>query len=67
LFCALELAARAAFLPGTVRVVDHAAKEPMPIEADLPNGIRLRIPTSDRRGFPRPEKQLILYSGSFTK
>jgi putative hemolysin len=38
-----------AFLPVTVRVVDHACDAPMPIEADLPNGIRLRIPTANQR------------------
>ncbi len=43
------LPAPSAFLPVTVRVVEHAAAEPPPIEADLPNGIRLRIPTSDAR------------------
>jgi len=43
------LPAPPAFLPVTVRVVEHTAPEPPPIEADLPNGIRLRIPTSDDR------------------
>jgi hypothetical protein len=42
------LPAPAAFVPVTVRVVEEAAGE-APIEADLPNGIRLRIPTSDAR------------------
>jgi hypothetical protein len=37
--------APSAFLPVTVRVVGRAPDEPLPIEADLPNGIRLRIPT----------------------
>jgi hypothetical protein len=41
------LPARSTFLPVTVRVVEHAPGEPLPIEADLPNGIRLRIPTSN--------------------
>jgi hypothetical protein len=41
------LPAPAAFLPVTVRVVDRPRDEPMPIEADLPNGIRLRIPTAN--------------------
>jgi hypothetical protein len=36
-----------AFLPITVRVVEHASDTPQPIEADLPNGIRLRIPTAN--------------------
>jgi len=33
------------FLPVTVRLLERAADQPLPIEADLPNGIRLRIPT----------------------
>jgi hypothetical protein len=44
-----ELPAPSAFLPVTVRVVERPPDEPMPIEADLPNGIRLRIPTSNAR------------------
>jgi hypothetical protein len=36
----------AAFLPVRVRLAERAAHEPLPIEADLPNGVRLRIPTS---------------------
>jgi hypothetical protein len=36
-----------AFLPVTVRVLDSSAGQPSPIEADLPNGIRLRIPTAN--------------------
>jgi hypothetical protein len=43
------LPAPSAFVPVTVRVVEHGAAEPPPIEAELPNGIRLRIPTSDDR------------------
>ena len=43
------LPARSAFLPVTVRVVERPPGEPLPIEADLPNGIRLRIPTSNAR------------------
>jgi hypothetical protein len=43
------LPAPSAFLPVTVRVVEHAPLEPLPIEADLPNGVRLRIPTSNAR------------------
>ena len=43
------LPARRTFLPVTVRVVDHASEEMAPIEADLPNGIRLRIPTKNAR------------------
>lgn len=37
------------FLPVTVRVLESAADQLLPIEADLPNGIRLRIPTSNAR------------------
>jgi hypothetical protein len=33
------------FLPVTVRLLERVADEPPPIEAELPNGIRLRIPT----------------------
>jgi hypothetical protein len=36
-----------AFLPVTVRVMGSNAAELPPVEADLPNGIRLRIPTAD--------------------
>jgi hypothetical protein len=43
------LPAPRAFLPVTVRVLEHAADTPLPIEADLPNGIRLRIPTANPR------------------
>ena len=42
-------AAPPAFLPVTVRVPEHAPSEPLAIEADLPNGVRLRIPTTDAR------------------
>jgi hypothetical protein len=42
-------AAPPVFLPVAVRVPEHAFGESLPIEADLPNGIRLRIPTSDAR------------------
>jgi hypothetical protein len=37
------------FLPVTVRLVDRDAHQPAPIEADLPSGIRLRIPTANVR------------------
>ena len=37
------------FLPVTVRLLQRAADDPLPIEADLPNGIRLRIPTANER------------------
>src|SRR5277367_3704638 len=37
------------FLPVTVRLVESDAHQPAPIEADLPNGIRLRIPTANVR------------------
>jgi hypothetical protein len=43
------LPAPSAFVPVTVRLVERTPDEPLPIEADLPNGIRLRIPTSDAR------------------
>ena len=39
------LPAPSAFVPVTVRLLERAANQPLPIEADLPNGIRLRIPT----------------------
>ena len=35
------------FLPVTVRLLQHGPTEPPPIEADLPNGVHLRIPTVD--------------------
>jgi transposase-like protein len=38
-----------AFLPVTVRLAERAAADASPIVADLPNGIRLRIPTADAR------------------
>jgi hypothetical protein len=38
-----------AIFPVTVRVVEHTPADPPPMEASLPNGIRLRIPTSDDR------------------
>jgi hypothetical protein len=34
-----------AFLPVTVRIPEYAPSEPLSIEADFPNGVRLRIPT----------------------
>jgi hypothetical protein len=37
------------FLPVTVRLLQHGPAELPPIEADLPNGVRLRIPTTDPR------------------
>jgi hypothetical protein len=37
------------FLPVTVRILERGPEEPLPIEADLPNGIRLRIPTANAR------------------
>jgi len=43
------LPALPAFLPVTVRVPEHALTEPLAIEADLPNGVRLRIPTKNAR------------------
>jgi hypothetical protein len=41
------LSAPSAFLPVTLSVVERAANEAMPIEADLSNGIHLRIPTTN--------------------
>jgi hypothetical protein len=41
------LPAPSAFLPVAIRVLGSAADQPPPIEADLPNGIRLRIPTAN--------------------
>jgi len=38
-----------AFLPVTVRLAELTPVEAPPIVADLPNGIRLRIPTADAR------------------
>jgi hypothetical protein len=38
-----------AFLPVTVRLSEQAHADAAPIVADLPNGIRLRIPTADAR------------------
>jgi hypothetical protein len=35
------------FLPVTVRLLDQVRNESLPIEADLPNGIQLRIPTTN--------------------
>jgi hypothetical protein len=43
------LPAPQAFLPVTVRVLERGPEQPLPIEADLPNGIRLRIPTANAR------------------
>jgi hypothetical protein len=38
-----------AFLPVTVRLAEPAHADTSPIVADLPNGIRHRIPTADAR------------------
>jgi hypothetical protein len=43
------LPAQRTFLPVTVRVLDRGSQQFPPIEADLPNGVRLRIPTADSR------------------
>jgi hypothetical protein len=43
------LPAPSAFLPVTVRLDERTRDEPLPIEADLPNGVRLRIPTGNAR------------------
>ena len=42
-------AAPPAFLPVTVRVPQDTPSEPLAIEADFPNGVRLRIPITDTR------------------
>jgi hypothetical protein len=44
-----SLATRSPFLPVAIRLVDSDADKLDPIEADLPNGIRLRIPTANSR------------------
>ncbi len=41
------LPAPSTFLPVSVRLVASDADQPTPIEADLPNGIRLHIPTAN--------------------
>ncbi len=41
--------ARSAFLPVTVHLPERCGVAPLCIEADLPNGVRLRIPTADPR------------------
>ncbi len=38
--------ATSSFLLVTVRLLDQVPGGPLPIEADLPNGIQLRIPTA---------------------
>ena len=43
------LPARSTFVPVTVRVLPGGPAEPPPVEAELPNGVRLRIPTTDPR------------------
>ncbi len=46
------LSTPSAFLPVTVRLVEQSfdlGPPGLPIEADLPNGIRLRIPTANAR------------------
>jgi hypothetical protein len=37
------------FLPVAVRIFGNNSEGPPPVEADLPNGIRLRIPTGNAR------------------
>ena len=37
------------FLPVAVRLLQRGPEEPQPIEADLPNGVQLRIPTANAR------------------
>jgi hypothetical protein len=43
------LPARSTFLPVTVRVLPRGVEQSPPIEAELPNGVQLRIPTADPR------------------
>jgi hypothetical protein len=43
------LPALPAFLPVTVHIPERAPSEPLAIEADFPNGVRLRIPTTNAR------------------
>jgi hypothetical protein len=43
------LPVRTAFLPVTVQPVTLVPEQPLLIEADLPNGIQLRIPTANAR------------------
>ena len=43
------LPAPQAFIPVTVRVLERGSEQPLPIEADLPNGIHLQIPTANPR------------------
>jgi transposase len=43
------LPARSTFLPVTVRLLPHGPEQLLPIEAALPNGVCLRIPTGDPR------------------
>jgi hypothetical protein len=47
--CSALPAPRSTFLPVTVRLIDNDGYQPVPIEADLPNGVRLRIPTANVR------------------
>ncbi len=43
------LPAPSTFLPVTVRVLPRGVEQSLPIEAELPNGVQLRIPTADPR------------------
>jgi hypothetical protein len=45
------LPSHSTFLPVTVpvRLLQQGPAEPPPVEAELPNGVRLRIPTTDPR------------------
>lgn len=43
------VAAPPTFLPVTVHVPEYVLNEPLTIEADFPNGVRLRIPTANAR------------------
>jgi hypothetical protein len=41
------LPVRQTFLPVTLQVLEHGSNERLSIEADLPNGVHLRIPTAN--------------------
>ena len=45
--CSALPAPPSTFLPVTVRLVDSDGYQPAPVEANLPNGILLRIPTAN--------------------
>jgi hypothetical protein len=47
--CRISATQPPAFLPVALRMPDLSSTDTFVIEADLPNGIRLRIPTADAR------------------